>query len=83
MKICTKLWPAFLILTKVLKKILNYTQKSIIKNYSLVQNILNEVIYMRKFHLSPNLKTFGITVSKFSYLYSNLFKNIQGAKNNP
>lgn len=38
---------------------------------------------MRKFHLSPNLKTFGITVSKFSYLYSNLFKNIQGAKNNP
>lgn len=61
-KVYTKLWPAFLILTRVQKKKtnigLNYTQKSIIENYCLiqnllifnVQNILN--IYKRKFHFS-------------------------------
>lgn len=72
-KVCTKLWPAFLILTRVQKKKthseLNYTRKSIIKNYCLVQNILN--IYKRNFIYLKTLKPL-VTVPKFAYLYSTL-----------
>ena len=44
--LCTKLWSVFLILTGVQKKTntgLNSTQKSVIQNYYLVQNIFNIV----------------------------------------